>query len=88
MDISGIHSCVRTGQGARAISEHRCGQVHSYIVSLFSNGSVVFKKYYAPRQRARVALDWFQDNNAEFQLMFYPPNSLDLNQNEPIFDVM
>ncbi|GBM40613.1 hypothetical protein AVEN_27198-1 [Araneus ventricosus] len=38
--------------------------------------------------KARVVLEWFEEHTDEFHLMFWPPNSQDLNRMEHIWDVM
>ncbi|GFU35881.1 transposable element Tcb1 transposase [Trichonephila clavipes] len=42
----------------------------------------------APCQKSKIVLEWFQEHDAEFQLMSWSPNSSDINPIEYIWDVM
>ncbi|GFT41186.1 transposase domain containing protein [Trichonephila clavipes] len=48
----------------------------------------MFQQNNTPYHKAKIVLEWFQEHDAEFQLMSWPLNSLDLNQIEHIWDVM
>ncbi|GFW24425.1 transposase domain containing protein [Trichonephila clavipes] len=63
-------------------------QLHPYVTSVFPAGNGMFQQDNALCHKAKIVLDWFQEHDAEFQLMSWPPNSLDLNQIENIWDVM
>ncbi|GFW42147.1 transposable element Tcb1 transposase [Trichonephila clavipes] len=63
-------------------------QLHPYIASAFLAGNGMFQQDNAPCHKAKIVLEWFQEHDAEFELMSWPPKSLDLNQIEHIWDVM
>ncbi|GFU97398.1 transposable element Tcb2 transposase [Trichonephila clavipes] len=63
-------------------------QLHPYMASVFPAGNGMFQQDNAPCHKAKIVLEWFQEHDAEFQLMSWPPNSLDFNQIEHIWDVM
>ncbi|GFU88927.1 transposase domain containing protein [Trichonephila clavipes] len=63
-------------------------QLHPYMASVFPAGNGMFQQYNAPYHKATIVLEWFQEQDAEFQLMFWPPNSPVLNLIEHIWDVM
>ena len=44
--------------------------------------------YKVPCYKAQIVLEWLELQKDEFQLMSFPPNSLDLNSIEHIWDVM
>lgn len=52
-------------------------QLHPYMVSVFPNG--IFQHDNASCHKARIVLKEFQELYYEFQLMSWPPNTLDLN---------
>ncbi|GFV11589.1 transposase domain containing protein [Trichonephila clavipes] len=63
-------------------------QLHPYMASIFPAGNGMFQQDNAPCHKAKIVLEWFQEHDAEFQLMSWPPNSPDLNQIQHIWDVM
>ncbi|GBM53727.1 Transposable element Tc1 transposase [Araneus ventricosus] len=63
-------------------------QLHPYMAFVFPTGNEIFQQDNAPCHKAWIVLEWFQENNDEFHLMSWPPNSLDLNPMEHIWDVM
>ncbi|GFX53670.1 transposase domain containing protein [Trichonephila clavipes] len=48
----------------------------------------MFQQDNAPNHKATIALECFQEHDAEFQLMSWSSNSPDLNPTEHIWDVM
>ena len=44
-------------------------QLHSYMASVFPTGNGMFQQDNAPRHKAQIVLEWFQEHDAEFQLM-------------------
>ncbi|GFS84758.1 transposable element Tcb2 transposase [Trichonephila clavipes] len=64
------------------------GQLHPYMASVFPAGNGMFQLDNAPCQKSKIVLEWFQEHDAEFQLMSWPPNSSDINPIEYIWDVM
>ena len=54
-------------------------QLHPYIASVFANGNGMFQQDDAQCHKAWIDLEWFHEYDAIFPLMFWPPNSLDLN---------
>ncbi|GFT39999.1 transposase domain containing protein [Trichonephila clavipes] len=63
-------------------------QLHPYMASILPAGNGMFQQDNAPCHKSKIVLEWFQEHDAEFQLMSWPPNSADLNPIEHIWDVM
>ncbi|GFT50543.1 transposase domain containing protein [Trichonephila clavipes] len=63
-------------------------QLHPYMASVFPGGNGMVQQDKAPCRKTKIVLEWFQEHDAEFQLVSWPPNSPDLNQIEHIWDVM
>ncbi|GFV82791.1 transposase domain containing protein [Trichonephila clavipes] len=63
-------------------------QFHPYMASVFPDGNGMVQQDNALCHKAKIVLQWFHEHDAEFQLMSWPPNSLDLNQIEHIWNVM
>ncbi|GBN39680.1 Transposable element Tc1 transposase [Araneus ventricosus] len=63
-------------------------QLHPYMALVFPNGNGIFQQDNAPCHKVRIVLEWFEEHTDEFHLMFWPPNSPDLNPMERIWDVM
>ncbi|GFX90901.1 transposable element Tc1 transposase [Trichonephila clavipes] len=55
-------------------------QLHPYMASVFPAGNGMIQQDNAPCHKAKIVLEWFQEHDAEFQLMSWSPNSPDLNQ--------
>ena len=45
-------------------------QLHLYMASVFSTGNGMLKRDNALRLKAWIMLVWFQEDDAEFELMF------------------
>ena len=54
-------------------------QLHLFMASVFPTGNWMFQHYKALCQKTRIVLEWFQERDAAFHLMFWQPISLDLN---------
>ncbi|GFW71536.1 transposase domain containing protein [Trichonephila clavipes] len=63
-------------------------QLHSYMASVSPAGNGMLQQDNVPCHKAKIVLEWFQEHDAEFQLMSWPPKSPYLNQIEHIWDVM
>ncbi|GBO33815.1 hypothetical protein AVEN_224183-1 [Araneus ventricosus] len=63
-------------------------QLYPYMAFVFPTGNGIFQQDNAPCHKAWIVLEWFEDHTDEFYLMSWPPNSLDLNLMEHIWDVM
>ncbi|GBO08807.1 hypothetical protein AVEN_107584-1 [Araneus ventricosus] len=63
-------------------------RLHPYMAFVFPTGNGIFQQDNATCHKARIVLEWFEEHTDEFHLMFWPPNSLDLNPMEHILDVM
>ncbi|GFV32367.1 DDE_3 domain-containing protein [Trichonephila clavipes] len=62
-------------------------QLHPYMAYVFPAGNGTFQLGNAPCRKSKIVLEWFQEHDAEFQLMSWPPNSSDINPIEYIWDV-
>ena len=60
---------------------------YPYMTSVFPTGNGMFQDS-VPCHKARIVLEWFQEQDADFQSMSKPFNSPDLNSIEHIWDVM
>ncbi|GFW00868.1 transposase domain containing protein [Trichonephila clavipes] len=63
-------------------------QLHPYMASVSPAGNGMFQQDNASCHKAIIVLEWFQEHDAEFQLMSWSLNSPDLNQIKHIWDVM
>nr|XP_042898811.1 uncharacterized protein LOC110282461 [Parasteatoda tepidariorum] len=63
-------------------------QLYPYMASVSPAGNGIFQQDNVQCHEAQIALEWFQEHDAEFQLMSWPPNSPDINPIEHIWDVM
>ncbi|GBL92538.1 Transposable element Tc1 transposase [Araneus ventricosus] len=63
-------------------------QLHPYMVFVFPTRNGIFQQDNAPCYKARIVLEWFEEHTDEFHLMSWPPNSLDFNLMQHIWDVM
>ncbi|GBM96953.1 hypothetical protein AVEN_69321-1, partial [Araneus ventricosus] len=104
MGGSGTHSCGRTDHESCKLSEHHCGSCHQgvmssrvhgmtnamypYMAFVFPTGNGIFQQDNASCHKARIVLEWFEEHTDEFHLMFWPPNSPDLNPMEHIWNVI
>ncbi|GFU71880.1 transposase domain containing protein [Trichonephila clavipes] len=55
-------------------------QLHPYMASDSPVGNEMFQQDNASCHKAKIVLEWFQEHDAEFQLMSWTPNSPDLNE--------
>ncbi|GFU57285.1 transposase domain containing protein [Trichonephila clavipes] len=62
--------------------------LHHYMASISPAVNGIFQQDNAPCHKAKIVLEWFQEYDAEFQLISWPPHSPDVNQIEQIWDVM
>ncbi|GFU34645.1 transposable element Tc1 transposase [Trichonephila clavipes] len=60
-------------------------QLHLYMAFVFSNGNEIFQDNIVSCQKARAALEGFEEHKDEFHLISWPPNSADLNLIELIW---
>ncbi|GFS78405.1 transposase domain containing protein [Trichonephila clavipes] len=63
-------------------------QLHPCMAYVFPAGNGMFQLDNAPCQKSKIVLEWFQEHDAEFQLMSRPPISSYINPMEYIWDVM
>ncbi|GBM15568.1 hypothetical protein AVEN_95220-1 [Araneus ventricosus] len=63
-------------------------QLHPYMAFVFPTANRIFQQDNAPCHKARIVLEWFEEQTDEFHLMSWPPNSPDPNPMEHIWDVI
>ncbi|GBL78944.1 Transposable element Tc1 transposase [Araneus ventricosus] len=63
-------------------------ELHPYMVFVFPTGNGIFQQDNAPCHMTWIVWGWFEEHTDEFHLMSWPPNLLDLNPMEHIWDVM
>ncbi|GBO40335.1 hypothetical protein AVEN_258057-1 [Araneus ventricosus] len=78
-------SCGRTDHETCELSEHHCGSVASLHGVCLPNRKWNLPADKAPCHKARIVLEWFEEDTCEFHLM---SNSPDLNPMEHIWDVL
>ncbi|GBM05885.1 Transposable element Tc1 transposase [Araneus ventricosus] len=83
----GTFSCVALGPVVMVEQTMKATNYLNIIVDQFPTGNGIFQQDNAPFYKARTVLEWFEENT-EFHLMSWPPNSTDLNLMEHIWDVM
>ena len=64
------------------------GQLHLYSLSVFPTGNGMFQEDNVSCHKARIVLEWFQEHDAEFQLMSWLPKLPNLKPIEDILNVM
>ncbi|GBN85621.1 Transposable element Tcb1 transposase [Araneus ventricosus] len=60
--------------------------VHSFMAIMFPYGVGPFKQDNAPCHHAQSVSNWFEENQAEFNLLPWPAQSSDLNPKENLWD--
>ncbi|GFX01088.1 DDE_3 domain-containing protein [Trichonephila clavipes] len=85
MGDSGTLSSGRRDRENCKISEHDCGSVASVLGVCFPTGNGIFQQGNVPCQKARNVLEGFEEYKDEFLLIYWPPNSADLNLMESIW---
>ncbi|GFT22270.1 DDE_3 domain-containing protein [Trichonephila clavipes] len=88
LGISGTRGCGRADHECYRVSEHHCRPVAPLHGLCFPAENGMFQQDNALCHKTKIVLEWFQEHDAEFQLMSWLPNSLDLNPIEHIWDVM
>ncbi|GFX83170.1 hypothetical protein TNCV_4987641 [Trichonephila clavipes] len=73
------HSSGRRNSESRKLSEHNCGSVFSNGTSVFTTENGIFQQGSVPCQKAKVVLEEIKQHKNEYQLVFWPPNSVNLN---------
>ncbi len=51
---------------------------HSFMETVFPGGCGLFRQDNAPCHKAKMVQEWFEENNNEFEVLTWPPNSPDL----------
>ncbi|GFV15490.1 DDE_3 domain-containing protein [Trichonephila clavipes] len=54
-------------------------QLHPYMMSVFPTGNDISQENSISCQKARIVLKGFEEHKNEFQLISWPPNSMNLN---------
>ncbi|GFU47061.1 DDE_3 domain-containing protein [Trichonephila clavipes] len=81
---SGTRGCGRADNECYRVFENDCRPVAPLHGLCFSSW-----KWDVPTgQKSKIVLGWFQEHDAEFQLMSWPSNSSDINPIEYIWGVM
>ena len=63
-------------------------QVHPAMLHFHPGGDGYFMDDNAPMYRDRSVQNWFAEHQSDFQHLFYPPHSSDLNPFENVWDMV